>query len=211
VLELENITIAYGENEVLTDFSMSLGRGESICISGESGCGKSSLLNAVMGFTDISSGRIVVDGVEMNRSNVDAIRRRIAWIPQELALPVEWVGEMVQMPFELKANRSAQFSEEKLMERFDALGLAHDIYRKRVKEISGGQRQRVMIAVASMLGKPLIIVDEPTSALDHDSAVRVLRFLNGLTSDGTSIMAVSHDHTFMSGCTKHIEITKKQR
>jgi putative ABC transport system ATP-binding protein len=209
VLKIENITISYGDKLVLTDFSMHLGRGESVCISGESGCGKSSLLNAVMGFTDCRNGRIRVGGIEMNRTNVDAVRRQIAWIPQELALPVEWVGEMVRMPFELKANRAAEFSEGRLMECFAELGLEREVYGKRVNEISGGQRQRVMIAVASMLRKPLVIVDEPTSALDHDSSRRVLSFLHRLTAQGTSVLAVSHDPIFVEGCSHNIMLQKK--
>jgi putative ABC transport system ATP-binding protein len=211
VLEIENITIAYGDRVVLSDFFMQLSRGESVCISGESGCGKSSLLNAIMGFTDIRSGRICVGGVEMNRTNVDAVRRQIAWIPQELALPVEWVSEMVKMPFELKANRQADFSEERLMECFDQLGLEHEVYRKRVNEISGGQRQRVMIAVAALLRKPLIIVDEPTSALDHDSSLRVLSFLNRLADNGAAVVAVSHDRNFQEGMKYNIKFKGESR
>ena len=82
---------------------------------------------------------------------------------------IEWVKEMVALPFDLKINRSAPFSEERLYDYFDELGLEHDLYAKRVNEVSGGQRQRIMLAVAAMLNKPLIIIDEPTSALDTGS------------------------------------------
>jgi putative ABC transport system ATP-binding protein len=207
MLNIEDLCIAYGGRDVVSGFSLHLAPGESACISGESGCGKTSLLSAVMGFVDPRSGRIVVDGIELGRTTVDAVRRRIAWIPQELALPVEWVSDMVKMPFELKHNRAADFSEERLMQCFDQLALSRSIYTKRVKEISGGQRQRVMIAVASMLRKPLVIVDEPTSALDRDSSARVLNFLRSLTDGGTAVLAVSHDLTFVQGCHRHVMLT----
>lgn len=109
-------------------------------------------------------------------STIDSVRRQIAWIPQELALPFEWVKEMVALPFGLKVNRSVPFSEERLFTCFDELGLEHELYTKRVNEVSGGQRQRIMLAVAAMLNKPLIIIDEPTSALDAGSTGKVLSF-----------------------------------
>ena len=66
----------------------------------------------------------------------DHIRKKIAWIPQELALPSEWVSEMVRMPFELKANREAGFNKERLMDYFVSLGLEEKLYDKRVNEVS---------------------------------------------------------------------------
>ncbi len=206
MLYIENLNIAYNGRRVLSNFNMHLKSGESLCVSGESGCGKTSLLNAVMGFVDCESGIIRVGGVELNNQNVDAVRRMIAWIPQELALPIELVSDMVRLPFSLRANRTVEFTEERLLDCFAQLGLEREIYTKRVNEISGGQRQRVMIAVASMLDKRLLIVDEPTSALDKDSSARVLSFLHSLTANGTSVLAVSHDQTFVNGCHKLIRL-----
>ena len=119
---------------------------------------------------------------------------------------MEWVKEMVQLPFELKANRGASFSEERLFSCFAELGLDEDLYRKRVGEVSGGQRQRIMIAVAALLKKPLIIVDEPTSALDSGSTDKVLAFFHRQTEQGASVLAVSHDKTFAHGCNQLINL-----
>ena len=123
---------------------------------------------------------------------------------QELALPLEWVKDMVQLPFGLKANRGTPFSETRLFACFEDLGLEQELYYKRVNEISGGQRQRMMIAVASMIGKPLTIVDEPTSALDSGSAEKVLSFFRRQTEKGNTILTVSHDKRFANGCDRHI-------
>lgn len=171
-----------------------------VCISGESGCGKTSLLNAIMGFVPIKSGTITVDGLILCEENIDQIRKRIAWIPQELALPCEWVTEMVRLPFDLKSNRGVHFSKKKLFEAFKELNLEEELFTKRVSEISGGQRQRIMIAVAALLEKPIIIIDEPTSALDSVSVERVLNFFNMLSQKGMTIIAVSHDRAFKLGC-----------
>ena len=112
---------------------------------------------------------------------------------------------MIQLPFDLKANRAISFSKERLFECFWELGLERELYQKRVSQISGGQRQRIMIAVAAMLQKPLIIIDEPTSALDSLSSEKVLVFLHKQAATGAAILAVSHDKKFAQGC--HQQIT----
>ena len=204
MLQIENASIAYGNDILFSGFNLQLERGEIASISGPSGCGKSSLLNAVMGFVPLKEGTIKVGDTLLDKSTIDIIRRQIAWIPQELALPLEWVKDMVQLPFGLKANRSTPFSETRLFACFEDLGLEQELYYKRVNEISGGQRQRMMIAVASMIGKPLTIVDEPTSALDSGSAEKVLSFFRRQTENGSAILTVSHDKRFANGCDRHI-------
>ena len=192
MLQIENASIAYGNDILFSGFNLQLERGEIASISGPSGCGKSSLLNAILGFTPLKEGRIVLNGILLDKGNVDVVRKQTAWIPQELALPLEWVKDMVQLPFGLKANRSTPFSETRLFACFEDLGLEQELYYKRVNEISGGQR------------KPLTIVDEPTSALDSGSAEKVLSFFRRQTENGSAILTVSHDKRFANGCDRHI-------
>ena len=214
MLHINNACIAFGTEVLFSGLNLNLERGKTACIVGQSGCGKTSLLNAVMGFVPLKEGTIKVGDTLLDKSTIDIIRRQIAWIPQELALPFEWVKEMVALPFDLKVNRSVPFSEERLYEYFDDLGLEHDLYTKRVNEVSGGQRQRIAIArglmldpdVAAMLNKPLIIIDEPTSALDAGSTDKVLAFFRRQAEKGAAVLAVSHDKDFASGCHYLIEL-----
>ena len=206
MLHINNACIAFGTEVLFSGFEMKLEKGETACIVGQSGCGKTSLLNAVMGFVPLYEGTIKVGGTLLDKSTIDLVRRQIAWIPQELALPFEWVKEMVSLPFELKVNRSVPFSEERLFMCFDELGLEHELYFKRVNEVSGGQRQRIMLAVAALLNKPLIVIDEPTSALDTGSTDKVLAFFRRQAEKGAAVLAVSHDKDFASGCNYLIEL-----
>lgn len=200
MIEIENISIRFGSLVLFKELNLHVHRRESVCICGGSGSGKTSLLKAVLGFVPLSEGTIKVDGTLLTPRTIDHIRRKIAWIPQELALPSEWVSEMVRMPFELKANREAGFSKQRLMEYFSLLGLEKELYDKRVNEVSGGQRQRIMLAVTALLNKPLLIVDEPTSALDSESCLRVIEFFKSLCENGMTILSVSHDRQFATGC-----------
>ncbi len=206
MLHINNACIAFGTEVLFSGFEMKLEKGETACIVGQSGCGKTSLLNAVMGFVPLYEGTIKVGGTLLDKSTIDLVRRQIAWIPQELALPFEWVKEMVSLPFELKVNRSVPFSEERLFMCFDELGLEHELYFKRVNEVSGGQRQRIMLAVAALLNKPLIVIDEPTSALDTGSTDKVLAFFRRQAEKGAAVLAVSHDKDLASGCHYLIEL-----
>ena len=206
MLHINNACIAFGTEVLFSGFEMKLEKGETACIVGQSGCGKTSLLNAVMGFVPLYEGTIKVGGTLLDKSTIDLVRRQIAWIPQELALPFEWVKEMVSLPFELKVNRYVPFSEERLFMCFDELGLEHELYFKRVNEVSGGQRQRIMLAVAALLNKPLIVIDEPTSALDTGSTDKVLAFFRRQAEKGAAVLAVSHDKDFASGCHYLIEL-----
>lgn len=206
MLHINNACITFGTEVLFSGFNLKLERGETACIVGQSGCGKTSLLNAVMGFVPLKEGTIRVGEIFLDISTIDSVRRQIAWIPQELALPFEWVKEMVALPFKLKVNRSVPFSEERLFACFDELGLDHELYTKRVNEVSGGQRQRIMLAVAAMLDKPLIIIDEPTSALDSGTTDKVLSFFRRQAEKGAAVLAVSHDKDFASGCHYVIEL-----
>jgi putative ABC transport system ATP-binding protein len=204
MLSINDISLSYGNKTVFEHFNLSVAKGETVCISGESGCGKTSLLNAILGFVPYQEGSIIIDDITLSPTTIDKARQRIAWLPQELSLPSEWVKEMVQLPFSLKANRQQKYSEEELLILFDALALEHQLLNKRVSEISGGQRQRIMIAVASLLNKPLIIADEPTSALDTSSTTKVMHFLRNEAQKGKAILLVSHDKQVALLADKHL-------
>ena len=96
MLQIEDASIAYGNDVLFSKFNLQLKRGEIGCVSGPSGCGKTSLLNAILGFTSLREGSITVNNIVLNKNSIDLIRKQIAWIPQELALPLEWVKDMIQ-------------------------------------------------------------------------------------------------------------------
>lgn len=206
MLKIENACIEFGDEVLFKGLNLEVKKGEIVCISGESGKGKTSLLKAIMGFVPLKNGTITVDGTLLSLKTVDLVRKKICWMPQELALPSEWVSEMVTLPFELRANRHICFAKECLMFYFDKLGLAPELYDKRVNEISGGQRQRIMLAVTAMLGRPVLLVDEPTSALDPASSEKVHDFFHSLAQAGTTILCVSHDEQFVESCGRKLVI-----
>ncbi len=205
VLKIEHATLRLGERMLFKDFSMRVKAGEWVCVTGESGCGKSSLLRAVMGFLSLEEGRVYIGGQEMSASTVDVLRQHTAYIPQELFVPAESVQELMRIPFQLKANRHRMYSEEALDKVWNMLGLERNLLRLRVAQLSGGQRQRIMLSTVALLGKELLLVDEPTSALDEDSVLKVIGLFRSMTESGMSIVSVTHNRVFMEACDRVIQ------
>ncbi len=206
MIEIINASIRYDDIELFRHLNLSIEKGTLACITGPSGYGKSSLLHAILGIVPLAEGSIRINGKELNEENIFAIRRHIAWLPQELSFPCEWVSEMVQLPFTLKASRKKIFQKDIFFSLMHRLGLEEELYDKRVNEISGGQRQRLMIASAILLERAILLIDEPTSALDGDSAFSVLTLLHDLAQRGSTVLSVSHDPAYIEGCDRIINI-----
>ena len=202
MLEIKNVKIKMGEQVLLGGLSFSADDGEVVCITGESGCGKTSLLRAILGFIPLHEGHISIDGELLTPAAAGEFRKYMAYVPQDLAMPMETVGEMVKMPFALKANLTTPFSKARLMEEWQKLDLAPELYDKKVSELSGGQRQRIFISTLGLLQKSIVLADEPTSALDAHTTALVLNYLKALAAKGATVITVSHDPAFADGCDK---------
>lgn len=206
ILNIRNASIAFDNQILFAEMNITIPEGALCCITGESGRGKTSLLKAILGFLPLNEGVIEVNNQVLCKENIRNIRKQIAWIPQELSIPAEWVREMVKLPFTLRANQKVCFNEQKLLAYFEKLGLDANLLERRVSEISGGQRQRIMIAATALLNKSLIVIDEPTSALDASSIDKVIAFFKEIVDTGSSILAVTHDKNFADNCDIHITI-----
>ena len=204
MLEIKNVKIKFGDKTLLGGLSLSAEDGQVVCISGDSGCGKTSLLRAILGFLPLEEGHVSIDGELLTPAAAGEFRKFMDYVPQDLAMPMETVEEMVKMPFALKANISTPFSKKRLMEEWQKLDLDSELYDKKVSELSGGQRQRIIISTLGLLQKPIVLADEPTSALDAHTTALVLNYLKALAAKGATVITVSHDPTFASACDKKI-------
>lgn len=207
MLRIENLEVRFGQTCLFGGMNLNAKRGEVVCLTGPSGCGKTTLLKAVMGFVCPCQGDIRVEDILLTPQTAHAIRQRIAWMPQGLSLPCEWVREMVNLPLDLKVNRGGEPTEERLKAHFKALGLEWGLMEKRLHEVSGGQRQRILLATTAIQEKPLMMLDEPTSALDKGSGMMALEFIRRMAhEEGRTVIAVSHDPDFMAGCDKLVNL-----
>lgn len=209
MLQVNDLHIRFGQERVIERFSCHISPSDFVCLTGKSGCGKSSLLKAFIALVPFE-GTIRVSGEPLNEKTCDAIRRTVAYLPQDLSFPGEFVQDIVSQTLRLGKLQPGSTPDEALRHNLSLLGLEEDILRKRMSEISGGQRQRLILATIALLHKTLWLLDEPTSALDNESRNLVLRFLKTQQSAGKTIVAVSHDPAFAASCSRIINLDKEE-
>ena len=203
VITFNNVAIKYDEVEILKSFSTEILKGENTVFSGASGSGKSSLLNACLGFIPVSDGEIFVLKEKVNTKNIHKIRKEIAWLPQELFFDIKSCRDLVQLPFQFEVNKKYQPSEKELVEMLENLLLPANILDKKVSEISGGQKQRLLLVSLLLMPKPLLFLDEATSALDQNSTESVLKIIK---KQEKTVISASHDSFWNASMDKIISI-----
>ncbi|PCH70344.1 MAG: ABC transporter [Bacteroidales bacterium] len=198
MIKCEKINLSFPNQVICENLSFEVLRGESICLSGPSGKGKSSLLKVLMGFLMPQSGTIQVDGLELNSDTIVAIRNKMTWLPQNSNLPVDSANELVGL-LQMKQEQIENFQFF-----LNQLGVQKCGADKSFTEISGGEKQRIVLAACLSLGKPIILLDEPVSALDDHSIELLFSTLDSLPNK--TIVSTSHNMKWINYCNRRIEL-----
>ena len=195
---MENITKVYQMGKVdvyaLNGISLSINEGEMVSIIGASGSGKSTMMN-IVGFLDKpTSGRYVLDGVDVSRLNDNKLAemrsKRVGFVFQTYnLLPRASALSNVELPIIYSGGRQKR---QRAMEALARVGLAERAQHKPT-ELSGGEQQRVAIARALVNNPALILADEPTGNLDSSSTAEVISILCQLHRDGITVVIVTHE------------------
>ncbi len=182
VLRLENLSKRYSPDRpaIFEGISLDLRQGEYLAVMGESGVGKSTLLNLLAGLDQPDSGRVLLDGVDLSALDDDAVtllrRRAVGFVFQAFhVLPYLSVEQNVALPLDLLGVAEPERSRRTL-EMLAAVGIA-PLARRFARELSGGETQRIAIARALVHQPRLLLADEPTGNLDPRSAAQVLALL----------------------------------
>jgi putative ABC transport system ATP-binding protein len=208
VLRLEGVTKRFGARTVLNAVSLEVAAGEYVAVLGDSGIGKSTLLNVIAGLEPIDSGSISFLGREIEKLNDDDLsllrRERFGFVFQAFhVLPHLTVEENVALPLLLRGISS----KTKPREMIAAVGLAGR-EASPPRELSGGELQRVAIARALVGGPKLVLADEPTGNLDPENARQVLDlFRKEVKSNGAAAILATHSVEAASGCDRIYRLT----
>ncbi len=206
MIRFTDISLSIQGQNLLEQTGLLVSPGDKVVIRGPSGCGKSSLLKTVIGALPFS-GRLSVNGVELQAKTAAEIRSRIAFIDQEPALGAERVREALFLPFTYKAHQHRRPNEELVHQTLKQLRLDPRILSSESKRISGGEKQRIAIARALLLGKTIFIADEITSALDPESKQAVM---DELFRPEVTILSVSHDPDWILACSRTVEFQNRK-
>jgi len=205
-IELEHVYVAYGEQLVLEDVSLQVGRGEFVGILGPNGAGKSTLFKVILGLVKPVRGAVRIFG-KLQGSNGSI---PIGYVPQlaqiDPSFPVRvrdvvMMGRYGRIGLVRRPSREDREAVRRALQRVEMLDLAH----RQIGQLSGGQRQRVLVARALALEPRILLLDEPTSSMDVSVAEGFYEFLNELHhSMDLTILLVSHDVTVVSQYTDQV-------
>ena len=194
-INFKNIVFEYVENQpILKNFNLYVNKNESVAIVGNSGGGKSTLVNLIPRFYDIKSGSIEIDGVDIRDFSLSSLRKNIAIVFQDNFLYTGTIRENIMMgkPNATKNELETAIKAAHLQDVIAELpnGLDTEL-GERGLTLSGGQRQRVAIARAMLRNAPIVILDEATSALDNESEAIVQKAMENLMKDKT-VFIIAH-------------------
>ncbi len=209
-IEFNHVYFSYGEKQVLEDINLAIEAKTIVALVGESGGGKSTLLDLIPRFYDVTSGEITIDGINVKEFDLRTLRRRIAIVAQQVLLFNDTVRNNI-------AYGKENLSMEEIV-RAAKLAYAHDFIMK-LKDgydtnlgeqgviLSGGEKQRIAIARAIVKNPDILILDEATSALDSEAEEIVQKALGNLMRNRTVIMAA---HRISTAMVAHKIVAMKQ-
>lgn len=196
LLEIHDVHVEFpgqgGIVRALDGVSLTVEKGETVAVVGESGCGKTTLARCVLGLQPMTSGRIELLGHHIKGTPKGVVERvGMVWQDPYASLDPKWtVGRSIHEPLNLVGKK------RDVEEMFTEVGLDPNLRNRYPHQLSGGQRQRVAIGRALALKPPLVICDEPTAALDLSIRAQILNLLRDLQNSlGSSFLYISHDLT----------------
>ncbi|MBO7674922.1 MAG: ABC transporter ATP-binding protein [Atopobiaceae bacterium] len=201
VLDVQNVHRIYesaaGYTHALRGVSLTVDRGEFLCVMGPSGSGKSTLMNILGGLDRPTSGTYKLEGVDVSELSDDELAElratRLGFVFQSFnLLPRATVMRNVQLPL-VYCDAPTSERVERAVRALHAVGLPPEYYDHRSNELSGGQMQRVAIARALVNDPALILADEPTGNLDSATSEMVLQTFARLRAEGKTIVLITHD------------------
>ena len=192
----ENLKKNYEGLEVLKGISLTINKGDVVCLVGPSGCGKSTFLRCLNRLEEPTGGKVYLDGEEITEKDIDKTRAKMGMVFQHFNLfPHLTVKRNITLaPTHLHRMTRAQ-ADQRAMELLERIGLADkaDAYPS---QLSGGQKQRIAIARALAMDPEVLLFDEPTSALDPEMVGEVLELMKELARGGMTMVVVTHEMGF---------------
>ncbi len=204
-ISFKDITIRFGNKIIVENFNLCINSGDRVVFKGPSGKGKSTLLQALLGFQkNWGGGQIFFKGRIVDKHTIGLLRRSLSYTPQEVNFYKGTALDFIMLPFAFKNNTSLRPDMQRIKELGQLLELDDDIFSKDTQMLSGGEKQRIALISSMLLQKSIWLLDEPTSALDSRSRALVADMI--LKPSAQTIISASHDDYWIEKCNKIIEL-----
>lgn len=202
---LDNLSLRLGDKQIFRDFNLQVGDAEKILLKGPSGSGKSTLLRILLGFVRPDQGTVRIDGAVLSRKNVWTLRKRMAFVSQDLNIGSGKAVDFIKDIFSYQANRRLTYDESQVLSFFDRFRLEGDKLHQDISKLSGGEKQRLALIVALLLDRELYLLDEVTSSIDEALRETVIEYLAGMKNK--TMIIVSHGYGWESFHFREVAVT----
>ncbi len=207
MLEIKNGRIDRDGNPLFSQLSFMAKEGEVVCVAGSQGCGKSSLLQAMMGFIPLDEGWLNVDGDLVNIHSAPYFRRRMAFLPQNVNMPYDKVSDMISSLFSLKREKKFDEMKETLMTLWEEIGIATEVFDKKLSEMTTSEQRVILLSGLCVLEKELVLLDEPSLWLNEEQLAQAGNCIRQMARNDSSIVVTCQEHDpILRYCDKLVEI-----
>lgn len=195
VIEYRNVSMAYGDKEIIHGLSLAVEQGEFVTIIGSSGCGKTTLLKMVNGLVVPTGGDVLVEGKSTRELDLTELRRNIGYAIQGSVLfPHMTVYQNIAYVPSLLNKRDKKRTQRAVSKWMDIVGLEEALLERYPSELSGGQQQRVGIARALAASPEILLMDEPFGAVDEITRASLQEEISRIHKEtGITVLFVTHD------------------
>ena len=198
IIEFRGVNKYFGDFQVLKDIDFTVEEGEVVVVIGPSGSGKSTLLRCINALEGITSGELVVDGIEVHdkKTDLNTLRTEIGMVFQQFNLyPHMTVAQNIKLaPVKVKGVSKSE-ADQRCATLLERVGISEQANKYPIS-LSGGQQQRVAIARGLAMEPKIMLFDEPTSALDPEMIGEVLEVMADLAKGGMTMVVVTHEMGF---------------
>ena len=162
---------------------------------GKSGSGKSSLLGLLLGFIEPSKGKILFEGMRVDKKSAWYVRKKVAYIDQNVSIGDGKVLDLLNFVSKLKTNKSLDFNKSKVNGLLSDFELSNDTINQELEDLSGGERQRLAIVISILLERNIFLLDEVTSSLDKPLKKKVTDYF--VERENCTCLVISHDSIWL--------------
>lgn len=199
MIEFLKVTKKFGKRIILDDITFNMKKGEFVVLTGPSGAGKTTLINALIGAEKIKKGKILIDGFDVTTANSNSLqnyRRHIGIVFQDYKLlPKKTVFENIAFALEVCGYKK-KIIDQKVVEAMRITGV-EELRNSYPSHLSGGEKQRTSVARAIVHSPKLLIADEPTGNLDEENTKKIIQLLQRINQSGTTVILATHDKSVM--------------
>ena len=216
IIKINNLSKTFNDGKkkktILKNLNLSIKTGQSIAITGRSGCGKTTLLNIIGGLLDFDYGDLFINNVNINSLSLNQIadyrKNYFGFITQNFNLLDDRnVFENVALPLYYSSIKKSDI-QKRVNTILTTLDISH-LAQKNIKNLSGGEKQRVAIARALVKKSKIILADEPTGSLDEKTELDILNIFSKLKNSGITLIIVTHNKKVANHCDLIYELKNK--